>query len=248
MFEFQVNTETPKEIQDVMVNMSKFEGSFNTEKTGFDAEIHGHSTNIHMTLRQQPRTVKQEGTGTRLEFGVRKEMALMLDDHLCTFTVALHQYNKHYWISEGAESFSSLNDLFRVQRDTTQKHIDIMGKRISRLGGVPTSHPETQHELSYVKHEVEGRYSVRDFVRNDLEMELKIQDMLTKQIARANEIKDYGTVNILEQILSEREEIGHKFYSLLEDDTLVRGMKHLLDETKPTFKEDWGNTASSTIQ
>jgi starvation-inducible DNA-binding protein len=40
----------------------------------------------------------------------------------------------------------------------------------------------TQHELSYIKHEVEGRYSLRDFLRNDLEHELKIQQMLRKTI------------------------------------------------------------------
>lgn len=49
------------------------------------------------------------------------------------------------------------------------------GERVARLGGVPTAHPVTQHELSYIKHEAEGRYTVRDYLRNDLEHELKMQ-------------------------------------------------------------------------
>ena len=28
----------------------------------------------------------------------------MLDEHQCALTVALHQYNKHHWMTEGAES------------------------------------------------------------------------------------------------------------------------------------------------
>lgn len=94
---------------------------------------------------------------------------------------------------------------------------------------MPTAHPVTQHELSYTKHEVEGRYTVRDFLRNDLEHELKIQEMLRKQIIRAHELKDWGTVEVLEEVLLDREDLGYHLYSVLEDDTLMRGMRHLID-------------------
>jgi len=100
---------------------------------------------------------------------------------------------------------------------------------VARLGGVPTAHPVTQHELSYIKHEVEGRLTMRDFLRNDLEHELKIQEMLRKTIRRAHELGDWGTVEVLEDILVEREDLAYHLYSVLEDDTLVRGMTHLLD-------------------
>lgn len=70
---------------------------------------------------------------------------------------------------------------------------------------------------------------MRDFLRSNLEHELKIQDMLRKQIQRAHELRDYGTVQVLEKVLLERENLGYHLYSVLEDDTLVRGMSHLLD-------------------
>lgn len=182
-----------------------------------------------MILRQEPRTVKKIGAGISLPYETRLEMALMLDDHQCALSVALHQYNKHHWMSEGAEGFISVHELLEEHINKTVKHIDEIGERVARLGGVPTAHPVTQHDLSYIKHEVEGRYTIRDFLRNDLEHELKIQQMMRKQISRAHELKDFGTVEVLEDILVEREDLGYHLYSVLEDDTLVRGMKHLLD-------------------
>lgn len=212
-----------------MANLGNAQGEFNLNKSGFDPQMPGHSSNHSMVLRQQPRTAKDVGAGIGLPHEVRHEMALMLDDHQCALTVALHQYNKHHWLSEGAEAFLSLHELLNEHIVKTQKHIDMIGERVARLGMVPTAHPITQHELSYIKHEVEGRYTMRDFIRNDLEHELKIQDMMRQQIARAHELKDFGTVQVLEEVLVEREDLGYHLYSVLEDDTLVRGMDHLLD-------------------
>ena len=223
-----VSTKIPSEITSATVNAQNFEGNFNLNTTGFDPNMPGHVTQHHMILRQPPRTVKSEGAGISLPYDVRHEMALMLDDHQCSLTVALHQYKKHHWLSEGAESFLSLHELLDEHIDKTEKHIDSIGERVARLGGVPTAHPVTQHQLSYVKHEVEGRYTMRDFIRNDLEHELEIQQMLRKQIDRAHQLKDFGTVEVLEEVLLDREDLGYHLFSVLEDDTLVRGMEHLM--------------------
>lgn len=216
-------------LQLAMTNYANFAGQFNLDKSGFNPAMPGHSTDHEMVFRQEPRTVKQIGAGISLPYEVRHEMALQLDDHMCALTVALHQYNKHHWLSEGAEGFLSLHALLEEHIEKTTKHIDEIGERVARLGGVPTAHPVTQHELSYIKHEVEGRYSIRDFLRNDLEHELKIQQMLRKTIKRAHELGDWGTVEVLEDILVDREDLGYHLYSVLEDDSLVRGMTHLVD-------------------
>ncbi|KAB2953943.1 ferritin Dps family protein [Heliorestis acidaminivorans] len=220
---------TPQDLQKLMTNMGNFQGRFNLDKSGFNSAMPGHSTNHSMIFRQQPRTVKQIGSGIGLPYETRLEMALMLDDHQCALTVALHQYNKHHWLTEGAEAFHSLHHLLDEHIDKTQKHIDMVGERVARLGGVPTAHPITQHELSYIKHEVEGRYSIRDFLRNDLEHELKMQAMLRTTIDRAHQLKDFGTVEVLEEVLRDREDLGYHLYSTLEDDSLVRGMTHITD-------------------
>jgi starvation-inducible DNA-binding protein len=221
----------PTDIQATMTNMSNFQGTFNLDKVGFNPAMPGHSTEHHMILRQEPRTVKQVGCGIGLPVHVREEMALMLDDHQCALSVAFNQYNKHHWLSEGAESFLSLHELLNEHIEKTKKHIDMVGERVARLGGVPTAHPVTQHELSYIKHEVEGRYTMRDFLRNDLEHELKIQEMLRKTIERAHSLRDFGTVEALEEVLKDREDLGYHLYSVLEDDSLMRGMNHLMNGT-----------------
>ncbi len=229
MDNMQMQTAVPGDVAQVMANISNFEGKFNLDKSGFDPNMPGHSTNHTMITRQQPRTAKSAGAGIGLSPEVRLEMGLMLDDHQCALTVALHQYNKHHWMTEGAESFLSLHHLLDEHIDKTQKNIDSVGERVARLGVVPTAHPVTQHELSYIKHEVEGRYTMRDFIRNDLEHELKIQEMLRQTIARAHQLQDFGTVEVLEEVLKDREDLGYHLYSVLEDDTLVRGMQHLLN-------------------
>lgn len=213
---------------EVMERINNFEGRFNLDTSGFDFSMPGHSTNHEMIFRQQPRTVKYVGAGIGLPAEIRQEMASMLDDHLCALNIALHQYQKHHWLSEGTESFFSLHHLLEEHIETTINHIDKVGERVARLGGVPTAHPVTQHELSYIKHEVEGRYSMRDFLRNDLEHELKIQEMIRRTIRRAHELGDFGTVEALEEILLDREDLGYHLYSVLEDDSLMRGMRHLL--------------------
>lgn len=215
----------------VQQNISEFQEEFKLSKSGFDTTMPGHTTKNpkDMILRQEPRTVRAEGSGISLTSDIRLEMGLMLDEHLCAFNVALHQYTKHHWLTEGAESFGSLHHILDEHIDVTKDHIDKIGERVARLGVVPTAHPVTQHEISYLEHEVEGRYSMRDFLRNDLEHELKIQLMLRKTIGRAHELKDFATVQVLEEILLKREDLGYHLWSLLEDDSLVRGMNHFFD-------------------
>ncbi|NLJ68264.1 MAG: ferritin Dps family protein [Firmicutes bacterium] len=223
-------TPTTHDVTRINADMQAFEGNFKLSVSGFDEKMPGHTSHHDMIFRQQPRTAKEIGSGISLPKEVRLEMGLMLDEHQCALTVALHQYNKHHWMSEGAEGFISLHHLLEEHIEKTIKHIDMIGERVARLGVVPTAHPVTQHEISYIKCEPEGRYSIRDFLRNDLEHELKIQQMIRKQIARAHELQDYGTVQVLEEVLVEREDLGYHLYSVLEDDTLVRGMNHLIGE------------------
>lgn len=229
MKETEFQTSNKESIEEISTNMNNFEGSFNLDKSGFNSQMPGHTTDHSMILRQQPRTIKEEGAGIGLPDEIRLEMGQMLDDHQSALTVALHQYNKHHWLTEGAESFLSLHHLLEEHRDKTIDHIDMIGERVARLGCVPTAHPTTQHKLSYLKHEVEGRYTMRDFLRNDLEHELKMQKMLRETIGRAHEIGDYGTTEVLKEVLVAREDFGYHIYSVLEDDTMVRGMDHLLD-------------------
>lgn len=181
-----------------------------------------------MVKRQQPQTVK--GAGISLDHSTRMEMAYQLDKHNCALHIALHQYNKHHWMTEGTESFLSLHHLLDEHVEKTVEHIDKIGERVTRLGGIPTAHPVTQHEVSYIKHEAEGRWTMRDMLRNDLEHEMRLQQEMRAQIHRAQQLQDFGTVEVLEEVLLDREDLAYHIYSVLEDDTLVRGLEHVSDQ------------------
>ncbi|RQD76275.1 MAG: ferritin Dps family protein [Candidatus Syntrophonatronum acetioxidans] len=200
----------------------------------------GMQPSHEMVKRQNPQTVK--GAGINLPHEVRMEMAQKLDEHNCALHVSLHQYNKHHWLTEGPESFLSLHHLLEEHIEKTIEHIDKVGERIARLGGIPSAHLVTQHELSYIKHEAEGRYTMRDMLRNDLEHEMKIQDKLREQIFRAHELRDFGTVEALEEVLLDREDLAYHIYSLLEDDTLVYGLEKVLKERGETNRKADENT------
>jgi starvation-inducible DNA-binding protein len=79
---------------------------------------------------------------------------------------------------------------------------------------------------------------MRDFIRNDLEHELKMQDMMRKTIQRAHELQDFGTAEVLQEVLLAREDLGYHLWSVLEDDTLVRGMDHLLSRDYSNIVRD----------
>jgi starvation-inducible DNA-binding protein len=153
----QPPTPTMQDMHIVAQDMKAFQSQFKLGKFGFDPKMPGHATEHTMIVRQQPRTAKKIGSGISLPFEVRQEMALMLDEHQCALTVALHQYNKHHGHSEGAEGFISLHLLLEEHIEQTTKHIDEVGERVARLGVVSTAHPVTQHELSYTKSRTGGQ-------------------------------------------------------------------------------------------
>jgi starvation-inducible DNA-binding protein len=106
-------------------DVDSFKDEFKLNKSGFDPNMPGHTTQHpnEMILRQPPRTVRTEGSGISLQQSTRLEMGLMLDEHMCALNVALHQYTKHHWLTEGAESFGSLHHLFlalKIQKTSFQ--------------------------------------------------------------------------------------------------------------------------------
>ncbi|MFT7931936.1 hypothetical protein ACMYLP_23160, partial [Salmonella enterica subsp. enterica serovar Enteritidis] len=68
-----------QDIKKVTNNLNNFEGNFNLNKSGFDENMPGHTTDHNMILRQQPRTIKNINSGINLSNQTRQEIALMLD-------------------------------------------------------------------------------------------------------------------------------------------------------------------------
>ena len=70
---------------------------------------------------------------------------------------------------------------------------------------------------------------------------------MRQTIKRAGELGDYGTVGRLEEVLKDREDLGYHLYSILEDDSLVRGMTHLLDN-RNDMKGDHSVNSNNKLQ
>ena len=105
-----INQQSPEAIAVVVSNLKNSEGKFNLDTSGFQPNTARHSTShSNMILRQEPRTVKEYGADIGLPYETRLGMALMLDEYQCALHVAMHQYNKHHWMSEVAKSFVSLH-------------------------------------------------------------------------------------------------------------------------------------------
>jgi hypothetical protein len=57
------NNQTPTDLKISVANAGNSQGAFNLNKSGFDKNMPGHTTNHELILRQPPRTVKKEGAG-----------------------------------------------------------------------------------------------------------------------------------------------------------------------------------------
>jgi starvation-inducible DNA-binding protein len=77
---------------------------------------------------------------------------------------------------------------------------------------------------------------------------LKLQDMMRKTIDRAHTLKDWGTAEVLQEVLLDREDLGYHLWSVLEDDTLVRGMQHLISRDTANIVRDGNISNTNKLQ
>ena len=156
-------------------------------------------------------------------------MALQLDDHQCALNVALHQYRKHHWLTEGAEAFHSLHHLLDEHIEKTSKHIDDIGERVAPAGR--RAHGPSRDPARALVHQARGRGPPLHAGLPPQRPGARAEDPgdAAQDDPPGPRTGDWGTVEVLEDILVEREDLAYHLYSVLEDDTLVRGMTHLLD-------------------
>ena len=97
--------------------------------------------------------------------------------------------------------------------------MDAIAERMTALGAVPTSSPVQQSEVSYIEHEPEGVFRLRDMLERDRDAECTIAryfatiDLCTKS-------GDYGSETLLKQTLLKVEDRAHHLDHYLGDDSL----------------------------
>lgn len=156
-----------------------------------------------------------------LTFDARKRICGELDNHQASLFTLFHQYQKHHWLVEGPQ-FRDLHEFFERNYQEVHKDLDALAERLTALGGIPTSSPTAQSLKSYVTHESEGFYKVRQMLEADLKAETRIITSLRDSIATAGQHQDYTSETLMKQILMRAEDRAHHLDHYLADDSLEK--------------------------
>jgi starvation-inducible DNA-binding protein len=139
---------------------------------------------------------------------------------LASFQALYLQYQKHHWLVEGSE-FYSLHEFFQEGTADTQKYVHDLGERLNGLGGIPASSFSKLAELCCFTPEVEGSFTARTMVENDLQAEQAIISILRRLAAQAESIGDRATRFLYEQILLKTEDRAFHLSHFLASDSLT---------------------------
>ena len=172
-----------------------------------------------------------DGNPVGLEKETAQKMAEHLDRHLASFMTLYHQYHKHHWLVEGPQ-FRDLHLFFEENYDEIHKGFDKLAERLTVMGYAPTSYPVEFSKISYIKHEPQGVFRIRESLEEDMEAERKIAIELRKSIKAALELGDYATKNLLEKQLYKTEDRAHHIEHFLGDDSLAIGFLHTEKEAE----------------
>jgi starvation-inducible DNA-binding protein len=155
------------------------------------------------------------------------EIVPELDKHLSAFFVLFHQYQKHHWLVEGPQ-FRDIHHFLEEGYTEIHKQLDAVAERITAIGGVPTSAPAAQAELSYIEHEPEGIFRIRDMLERDREHEKQIAIALRATIKLCTSNEDFASETLLKGILLRVEDRAHHLDHFLGEDSL--GLALVRDE------------------
>ena len=142
-----------------------------------------------------------------------------LSRHQASMFVLFHQYQKHHWLVEGPQ-FRDLHLYLEDSYNAVHKELDAIAERITVLGAIPSASPKALTVASYVEHEPEGYFPIRQMLDHDMKMERAICKMLRHTISRAQDAGDFGTATLLKQVLMSAEDRAHHLDHYLAEDGL----------------------------
>ena len=164
-----------------------------------------------------------EGNPVGLKKETALKMAAELDRHLASFIILYNQYHKHHWLVEGPQ-FRDLHLFFEDHYTQIHEQYDAIAERLTVMGYCPTCHPKKQMELTYIDHEEEGVYRIREMLAKDMDDEKTIAVVLRKTITLAMQHEDFATKALLEGILIKTEDRCHHIEHFLGEDGLSIGL------------------------
>jgi starvation-inducible DNA-binding protein len=170
------------------------------------------------TLIQSFGQVQSNPVGLGLE--VTMPICEGLNLALASFQALYLQYQKHHFVTEGAE-FYQLHQFFQESYDVVQSHIHEIGERLNGLGGVPAASFNKLAELCCFTPESDGVFSSRQMLEHNLQAEQAVMGLIRRQAAQAESVGDRATRHLYEQILLKTEDRTFHIAHFLAHDTLV---------------------------
>jgi starvation-inducible DNA-binding protein len=170
------------------------------------------------TTPWRPRT-EIETNPIRIPRSAVERIAPHLDEHLASFFVLFHQYQKHHWLVEGPQ-FRDLHHFLEESYTEVHKDLDAIAERITALGAVPTCSPSEQARIAYIDHEPEGIFRAHDMLTRDRHCEGLISEQLRITVSLCAKEGDFGTETLLKHVLTRAEDRAHHLDHFLGEDSL----------------------------
>ncbi|QZZ19748.1 DNA starvation/stationary phase protection protein [Leptothermofonsia sichuanensis E412] len=155
-----------------------------------------------------------------LDHSVTAPICEGLNIALASFQALYLQYQKHHFVVEGAE-FYSLHEFFSDSYEQVEGYVHKLGERLNGLGGTPAASFTKLAELCCFTPELDGAFSSRQMVENDLQAEQAVISLLRRQAGQAESLGDRATRYLYEQILLETEDRAFHLAHFLAHDSLT---------------------------
>ena len=172
----------------------------------------------------EKQTIKQkfghvEENPIRLSEGYTKQIIEQLNTDLASLFITLFQLKKHHWLVEGPD-WKHIHAALDEYAKSIQEHADELAERVNLLGGIPLSNASRFAELSYVDYEGEDKMDLRMMLQNDLEAQQITIEQFRERIQFTNKNNDFGTEDMLKDMIEDHEEIAHEIDHYLKDASL----------------------------
>ena len=184
---------------------------------------------MQKTSKQQERQPQEQGTIQR--FGELETNPISLPEEYCRQAIeqlntdlASHfmmffQFKKQHWTVEGPD-WKHLHEALDKYAKTIAEAADQLAERINSLGGLPISDPSKFSGVAYTKFEGEDKLDLRAMLENDLHAEQTAIQTLRERIRLAQDNSDYGTDEMLKDVLEGHEEVASELDHYLKHTSL----------------------------
>ena len=144
--------------------------------------------------------IQRYGTLRRLPIGLpdaaRRASCDALNEILSDSMVLYAMYKKHHWLVAGP-TFYQLQLLFDKHAEEQLEVVDLIAERVQSLGGIAVGDPRHAAELTTIERAPDGAEPVPEMISRLLTAHATIIGKVRDAIERTEELKDWGTNDLL---------------------------------------------------